>query len=76
MEDNQNINIPTTNEQGYIIENIVKIFVFDTFVCSINGLQLLHYQTEKHGWPYETWLEMFTLYRNNLGKIKFQTTNE
>ncbi len=52
-----------------IIENIVSLFIVDTYICSINALQLMKYQMEKHGWTYEQWREYMVVYRYHLDKI-------
>jgi hypothetical protein len=49
----------------YIIENIQKIFAFDTFVCSMAGVSLKEHMMLKHGWDDEKFNEFMNAYRSN-----------
>ena len=51
------------------VEGIVKVFIIDTLVCSVQLLQLKKYQMEKHNWKLEQWEEYFQIYKNNLNNI-------
>jgi hypothetical protein len=55
--------------EGVIVENVVKIFAFDTFVCAINGIDLKEYMKQKHKFSDEQFLEYLSVYRANLSKI-------
>ena len=35
-----------------LVENVVKLFVNDTHICSVNALQLMKYQMEKEEGTY------------------------
>lgn len=52
-----------------LVENVVSLFINDTHICSVNALQLMKYQMEKHNWSYEEWNEYYQIYRNSLNKI-------
>lgn len=47
----------------YLIENIIKVFMFDTFICSINNLCLSNYMKNKHKWNKEQFEEYLELYK-------------
>ena len=55
----------------YNIDNIIKLFVTDTYICSTSNLDLRSYQQNKHGWNYETWNEYFQIYRTNINNVGF-----
>lgn len=50
----------------FIIENIHKIFILDTLICSINGFELSSFQMNKHNWTYLQWKEYKNLYIGSL----------
>lgn len=62
-----------------LTDNIVKLFVTDTFICATHALQLMKYQMEKHGWTTEQWNEYYKIYTDNLnhvGLLDDNTNNE
>lgn len=58
-----------------IKDNIIKIFVVDTLICSTQALQLMKYQMEKHAWSQEEWEEYYKIYQDNLNKIELVDDN-
>ena len=58
-----------------IVENIVKTFVTDTFICSVQALQLMKYQMKKHMWTKEQWDEYYNVYLNNINNVGLNETS-
>jgi len=52
-----------------LVENIIKTFVIDTYICAVNGVNLRLYQMEKHMWGFEQWNEYYQTYHNNINNI-------
>lgn len=46
----------------YNIENIQKIFAFDTFICATMGVDLKGHMMNKHGWSEEKYNEFKNVY--------------
>jgi len=58
------------------IENIIELFINDTYICAVQALQLMKYQMEKYGWTKEQWNEYyFTYYSNNISIVPVITHN-
>lgn len=52
-----------------IDKNIINLFVQDTHLCSVHGLQLMKYQMEKHGWTSEQWNEYYEIYKQKISSF-------
>lgn len=61
------------NIEELMIEDIIKIFSFDTYVCSINGWVLEKFMMLKHGWDEAKFKEYSHIYLSNLSRITTDT---
>ena len=52
--------------------NLVKIFSFDTFICSMSGEKLQPFMMNKHGWNAKKFLEYKEIYKGHLAKITLE----
>lgn len=50
----------------YIVDNIIKIFQFDSFICSMCNLDLFSYMSNKHKWGIEQINENCKIYKEYL----------
>ena len=49
-----------------LVENLVKLFVYDTHFCAVNSFQLTKYQMEKYQWTQNQWNEYSQMYADYL----------
>lgn len=59
-----------------IDKNIINLFIQDTHLCSVHGLQLMKYQIEKHGWTSEQWNEYYEIYKQSLHRVVILSDEE
>lgn len=58
-----------------IKENIIKLFLQDTHICAVQGLQLMKYQIEKHKWSNDQWNEYYKIYRDFINSESTKVTS-
>lgn len=57
----------------HLIENIIKIFAWDSYVCAINAKELKPFMMEKHNWDDKTYKELANIYLTNINRIATDT---
>lgn len=60
----------------YLIENIMKTFIFDLVFSRIEGKSLEAYQLKKHGWSIEKWNEYYKIFVENFHNISISLNIE